>query len=236
MNGGRRRVRSRRGCRIPATITRSMSSVPAEKVTAVIFDIGGVLEVNPPTGWAERWANRLGMELQSFEACLSQIWPAGSVGSASLEEIESQTAAALRLDASSVTALMEDVWAEYVGELNDELARYFAALRPRFKTGILSNSFVGAREREKAAYGFPEMCDALVYSHEIGCLKPDARAYQAVCGQLGVSPGQALFLDDIEANVHGAIQAGMRAILYRNNRQAIAEMERHLSAAHDGRQ
>lgn len=211
-----------------------MNSVPGEKVTAVIFDIGGVLEVNPPTGWAERWANRLGMELHSFEACLGQIWPPGSVGSASLEEIESQTAAALRLDAPSVTALMEDVWAEYVGELNDELARYFAALRPRFKTGILSNSFVGAREREEAAYGLPEMCDALIYSHEIGYLKPDARAYQAVCAQLGVSPSQAVFLDDVEANVHGAVQAGMRAVLYRNNRQAIAEIDRYLGATCPG--
>lgn len=30
-------------------------------IEAVIFDIGGVLEVTPPTGWLERWASRLGL-------------------------------------------------------------------------------------------------------------------------------------------------------------------------------
>lgn len=47
----------------------------------------------------------------------------------------------------------------------------------RGKTAILSNSFVGAREREReqAAHGFHEMCDVIVYSHEVGCLKPEAK-------------------------------------------------------------
>lgn len=199
------------------------------ELKAVIFDIGGVLELNPATGWAERWAQRLGMELQSLEGALSRIWPAGSVGSVSLGEIESQTASALGIDVPTVKALMEDTWAEYVGTLNDELARYFAALRPRFRTGILSNSFVGAREREQASYGFEDMCDALVYSHEIGCLKPDPRAYETVCERLDVSPAEALFVDDLEANVQGAIDAGMRGVLYRDNQQAIAEVESHVS-------
>jgi hypothetical protein len=35
------------------------------------------------------------------------------------------------------------------------------------------NSFVGAREREQALYGFKDMCDVIVYSHEVGWLKPD---------------------------------------------------------------
>lgn len=41
---------------------------------------------------------------------------------------------------------MSDLWAEYVGELNVELADFFAGLRARCRTAILSNSFVGARE------------------------------------------------------------------------------------------
>jgi putative hydrolase of the HAD superfamily len=72
-------------------------------VEAVIFDIGGVLEVTPPTGWQERWATRLGLETSE-----------------------------LGLDEVAIASFMGDLWTEYLGTLNIELARYFAALRPRF--------------------------------------------------------------------------------------------------------
>ncbi len=53
------------------------------------------------------------------------------------------------------------------------MASYFAALRPRYRTAILSDSFVGARKREQRAYGFADMCDKVAYSHEEGVGKPD---------------------------------------------------------------
>ena len=44
---------------------------------------------------------------------------------------------------------MADLWREYLGTANTELIEYARRLRPRYRTGILSNSFVGAREREQ---------------------------------------------------------------------------------------
>ncbi len=120
---------------------------------------------------------------------------------------------------------MDDAWSEYVGSLNQELADYFSRLRPCYKTGILSNSFVGAREREQAAYRFAEMCDVIVYSHEEGYLKPDPRIYRIVCDRLGVAPEAAVLLDDVQANVDGARAVGMRAVTFATNDQAIAEIQ-----------
>jgi epoxide hydrolase-like predicted phosphatase len=112
--------------------------------------------------------------------------------------------------------------------LNERLARYFAGVRPRFRTAILSNSFVGARERERAAYGFEDMCDLIVYSHEEGTKKPELRFYEIACERLGVSPHEALFLDDFPACVEGAQRAGMTAITFIDNEQAIAELDAQL--------
>jgi putative hydrolase of the HAD superfamily len=170
--------------------------MPAVPVNAVVFDIGGVLEINPATGWQSRWAIRLDLEPQEFEQRLDSIWTSGSIGAATLEQIETRTADALDLDRANLAALMNDAWAEYVGSLNRELAEYFRHLRPRYKTAILSNSFVGAREREQQAYGFEDMCDVIVYSHEVGCVKPDPRIYQAVCERLGVAPEDTVLLDE----------------------------------------
>ncbi len=106
-----------------------------------------------------------------------------------------------------------------MGSLNEQLARYFAALRPRYRTAILSNSFVGAREREQHAYGFAEICDVVVYSHEEGTKKPDASIYRIVCDRLGVSAQNALFLDDADPCVEGARQIGMTAIRFTDTDQ-----------------
>ncbi len=193
-------------------------------IEAVIFDIGGVLEVNPRTRWQERWAHRLHMDLDSFEQRLADIWAAGSVGQISLKEVERRVAIALELDRTTVSVLMDDVWSEYVGSLNEELAAYFTSLRPRYKTAMLSNSFVGAREREEQLYHFAEMCDVIVYSHEVGWRKPDPRIYRIVSDRLRVAPGAAVFLDDLQENVDGALAVSIHAILFRDNEQAVAEV------------
>jgi epoxide hydrolase-like predicted phosphatase len=126
---------------------------------------------------------------------------------------------------------MADVWREYLGSANTELIGYARRLRPRYRTGIVSNSFVGAREREQAAYGFEELVDEIVYSHEVGMSKPDPRIYALVCERLGVRPSEMIFLDDAQVCVAGAAEAGIHAIHYRNNAQAIKEIETLLTTS-----
>jgi epoxide hydrolase-like predicted phosphatase len=194
-------------------------------IEAVIFDIGGVLELNPSTGWPERWAAHLGIPLDEFEHLVASVQASGETGAQSLTDIEDRTAKVLGIDRRTTAELMDDMWVEYVGTLNLDLVEYFEQLRPRYRTGMLSDSFVGAREREQAAHGLEDMCDVIVYSHEEGCLKPDPRMYRTVCDRLRVAPGAAVLLDDVQANVDGAISTGMLAITYSSNDQAIAELD-----------
>jgi epoxide hydrolase-like predicted phosphatase len=197
-------------------------------IRAVIFDIGGVLEIDPQSGWLERWAERLGLGGPDMAARLGPISRAGNIGTITLAQAQQQIADVLGLDEAQLARFMADLWTEYLGTLNTELAGYFAGLRPRYKTGILSNSFVGARERERDAYGFEDLCDVVVYSHEEGLEKPDPRFYRIVTGRLGVQPHEAVFLDDHEECVQGARDAGLAAVLFGSNEQAIAELEASL--------
>jgi putative hydrolase of the HAD superfamily len=194
-------------------------------IEAVIFDIGDVLEVNPRTGWPERWARRLSIDLDEFERRLGALWGPGSTGDRTLAEIEAATAKPFGLDDAMLRALMNDVWKEYVGTLNLELVDYFRGLRPRYKTGMLSNSFVGAREREQAAYQLADLCDVIVYSHEEGCRKPESRIYRIVCERLQVAAEAAVLVDDLQENVDGAAAISMHAITFRDNAQTIADLE-----------
>lgn len=61
--------------------------------------------------------------------------------------------------------------------------------------------------------------------------KPDRRFYEIVCERLEVRPPEAIFLDDVQASVEGAERAGMTAIAFVSNEQAIAELEARLGIA-----
>jgi epoxide hydrolase-like predicted phosphatase len=198
---------------------------------AVVFDIGGVLEITPPTGWQQRWCTRLGLSAEVFRTRLAPPGRAGSLGQIDLEEYTATAQELLGLDDEQTVAFMDDIWDEYLGTPNTELIGYFTGLRDRVRTGILSNSFVGAREREQERYGFEDRCDVIAYSHEIGVMKPDRAAYGAVCDLLEVEPQEVVFLDDLERCVEGAEAVGMTAVLYRDNEQAIAAIEAHLAMA-----
>jgi len=193
-------------------------------VRAVLFDVGGVLEVNPSTRWPERWAARLRLTEAVLHGRVESATAGGDTGAVTLADVERRVAAALNLDGGEVAELMDDLWTEYVGSLNRRLAAFARSLRPRFKTGILSNSFVGAREREQSAHDFESMFDAIVYSHEVGLLKPDPAIYTIACDRLGVEPRDVLFVDDLRANCDGARAAGMDAIQFVGTERTIAEI------------
>jgi epoxide hydrolase-like predicted phosphatase len=200
-------------------------------IRAVVFDIGGVLEITPPTGWQQQWASQLGLSDEQFRTLLADPIRAGALGHIDLGRFTATAQELLGLDDDQTVAFIEDIWHEYLGTPNTELIDYFTALRGRVRTGILSNSFVGAREREQSRYGFEDRCGAVVYSHEIGVMKPDPAAYGAVCDRLEVVPTEVVFLDDTQMCVEGAEAVGMKAVLYRDNGQAIASIEAHLRDA-----
>jgi epoxide hydrolase-like predicted phosphatase len=196
-------------------------------VRAVVFDIGGVLELPTDTDVDGRWERRQGLEPGEFFARLrrSGLGRAANLGRVSETEFGQALGRLYGLDQPTTAELLEDLWHWYVGELNAEMTDYFRRLRPRYRTAILSNAAAGGRREEQARYGFDEMADVLVYSYEVGMEKPDHRIYQLTCKRLGVHPSQAVFLDDVEANVTAAREVGMRAVLFQGTAQAITDVE-----------
>ena len=200
-------------------------------IRAVVFDIGGVLEITPRTGWVEKWEARLHLKPGELDERLMDVWRDGSSSTISEEEVEKSIGEIMGMDQEQVEALMADLWEEYLGELNVELAAYFSSLRPRYQTAMLSNSFVGARRREQERYHFAEMTDLIIYSHEEGIAKPERRIFELTCERLGVQPEEVIFLDDVEPNVAVARACGIQAILFRETKEAIADIQACLQAS-----
>lgn len=199
-------------------------------IRAMVFDIGGVLEITPDLFLTERWETRLRLPAGELNQLMHDVWAAGSIGTITEGDVHQAITDRLGLDGQQLAAFMADFWREYLGTANTQLIEYARQLRPRYRTGILSNSFVGAREREQAAYGFEDLVDEIVYSHEAGMSKPDPRIYALTCARLDVRAEETVFLDDTGRCVDGAREAGMHAVRYQDNAQAIEEIEKLLTA------
>jgi putative hydrolase of the HAD superfamily len=57
-----------------------------------------------------------------------------------------------------------------------------------------------------------KLFDVIIDAGLLGVLKPDPRAFGRAADELGLPPGQIVFLDDMPWNVEGARQVGLRAV------------------------
>lgn len=197
-------------------------------VQVVLFDVGDVLEIIPADHWIDRWVARLGRPRDELIAALGAAWGPGRTGAITYDDVEQGTAEVLGTDLDEARVMLDDMWDWYLGTWNDELADYAAALRPRYVTAVLSNSFVGAREREHDRYRLGDQFDPILYSHEEGLEKPDPAFYALACERLETAAAEVVFVDDLAENVEAAVAFGMRAVQHRDNATTIATIEHHL--------
>jgi HAD superfamily hydrolase (TIGR01509 family) len=103
------------------------------------------------------------------------------------------------------------------------LARVKAA---GYRTLLLSNTdperFGFVRRR------FPELLffDGYVLSYELELLKPDPAIYRAAAAKAGCLPQACVFIDDMEENVKGAVEAGLAGIRYTLETDLAAELRK----------
>ena len=205
-------------------------------IRAVMFDIGGILEVIPEGGDPAirfpaldvEWETRLGLPPGHLTRCYEAIAEDGAFGRCTYDEWCARLRASTGMSQADFAAYMAAFWDIYMGYPNEELIAYFRALRPRYRTAILTNSFVGARAHEEARYGFTAMVDLAIYSDEEGVRKPDPRIFALACERLGLPPAEIVFLDDLQVNVEAARAHGLQAVLFTSTPQAIADIEAHM--------
>jgi putative hydrolase of the HAD superfamily len=75
-----------------------------------------------------------------------------------------------------------------------------------------------------------EIFETVVDSGFVGCRKPEAEIYELTLERLGLPAEACLFIDDLLPNIVGAREAGMTAVHFRDNEQAIAEIRAALTA------
>lgn len=101
---------------------------------------------------------------------------------------------------------------------------FFAGLAERYRLGLLSNTDPIHMAHPEAHFRFVRHFPVRVYSCVVGASKPDAAIYRRAIREAGVAPQQILYIDDVQAYVAAAEQAGLQALLFRSPEQLIREL------------
>jgi HAD superfamily hydrolase (TIGR01509 family) len=197
-------------------------------IRAVVFDIGSVLEVIDESVFPAPFERRHGLAAGAVLGVPEWEGDPG-IGEVTEAGVRAHWQQHLALSDDQADELLRDYWTWYRGTLDQPLFDWFAAQRPHRKTGILSNSGPGAREAE-GVWGFEDVTDDIVYSHEVGLRKPDPAIYALTAERLGVQPHEIVFLDDVVANVEAARRAGWHAVLHVDTATTIVEIEAVIGA------
>jgi len=113
------------------------------------------------------------------------------------------------------------------GRLNHAILRWADQLRAAgFKTAVLSNMHHDMVERIRGNGEWAKRFDCLILSSAIKMAKPEPEIFQHCLECLGVSPQEALFIDDRETNVRAAEAVGIRGIVA----PSTAELKTKLTA------
>jgi putative hydrolase of the HAD superfamily len=120
---------------------------------------------------------------------------------------------------------------------------YFEALQPNpemielmrklkasgYRMAMLTNNVQEWEPLWRAMLPVDEIFETVVDSGFVGCRKPESRIYALTLERIGAQAESCLFVDDVEVNCEGARKAGMQAVHFRDNGQAIAEIRAALA-------
>ena len=179
-----------------------------------MVDVDGVVVKPRRGGWAANLEQDLGLPLTVLQAqFFKPHWADVVNGRAGLHE---RLAPVLAEHAPHLTCeRLCAYWFEHDSQLDDGLLEELAALR----TAGLVLHLATVQEHLRAEHlwsrlGLRERFDAMHYSADLGCGKPDPAFFAAVAGRTGFAPAEMLLLDDKLENVEAARAAGWGGALW----------------------
>jgi 2-haloacid dehalogenase len=185
-------------------------------VTAVVFDLGGVLlDWNPRYLYRKLFEDPREMERFLSEICTLE-WHAAHDRGVPFARSCAELAAAHPDHAALIWAWGERS-EEMIGGALDEVVEILAALRARGVPGYaLTNMEAETYPLRLARFGFLHWFDGTVVSSAERVAKPDPEIFRRLLSRFELTPERTVFIDDAEANVAAARELGMQTVLFRS--------------------
>jgi putative hydrolase of the HAD superfamily len=180
---------------------------------AVIFDLGNVLIHYDHRSTCTGLAAVSQVDAHTISQLLTEVGQDAGLGKIDLNDLH-----IFLQERAGATPDLDAFWMALCAGMarNDAALAYAAKLqeRPGVAVAVISNTNDGhVLWLDEHAPELAEF-DLVMMSNEVGLHKPDPEIYRLALELLDLSPAQALFIDDLPANVAGAQALGMTGIVH----------------------
>jgi len=209
------------------------------KVRAIIFDVGGVLQLYKSpivddkmirSGIHEYMAKQFKKDIDSWFDSIDVAYTESMGGKIEGGEAVNIIASNLKTNVKNLKSLFRKAYGRIFGK-NKELYKIAYELKKKgYIIGILSDQWYLSKLAlipKKDVKDF----DPVIVSCDVGIRKPDIRIYKLLLEKLrrkekGLKANEVLFIDNRDFNLKPARKIGMKVILFKDNKQLIKEMKK----------
>lgn len=188
-----------------------------EGIKNIIFDLGGVilnidikktelaLKVLGANGHSNQLSPSLPSVFREFEA-------------GKMDDVAFVRSVRSFLSAGSTDQQIVDAWNALLLDYPSERIELLKNLKKKYRLFLLSNTnSIHHRQFQEQLYGqtgtyLEDYFEKTYYSHVIGLCKPDLACFQYVIDENELNAAETIFVDDSEANIIGAKEAGLAVI------------------------
>jgi putative hydrolase of the HAD superfamily len=203
-------------------------------IQAVVSDFGGVL-TSPLLGAFERLEDRIAVRPEMYRDAMAHslghdgVHPLFALERGEISEREFLARVERGLEETVGERIsLDGLGAQLMAAMapNREMFDHYRALRRDrgLRFALCTNNVREWESRWRALLPIDELFDVVVDSAFVGTRKPEPEIYAITLERLDLPAAACAFIDDLEVNVAAAREAGMHGVLFRDTRQAIADL------------
>lgn len=213
--------------------------MPNPAVRAILWDFGGVMTESPFVAF-RRFEQARGLPANFLREINARnpdgnAWARFERSELTPAEFDRAYAAETRAAGFEVRGL--DVIDLLYGEVRPEMVLALRTCKKHYTNACVTNNvnagpgrgFERDPQRGAQCRAVLDLFDTVIESSKVGARKPEARFFELVCTRLRIAPEQAVYLDDLGANLKPARAMGMRTIKVEDPATALAELEAALA-------
>jgi putative hydrolase of the HAD superfamily len=195
-------------------------------IKAVVFDYGNVISLTQDPKVMDCLTERVGVEKEKFVSSLWSLrgeYDRGTIGAKEYFKTVLSNLAVF-MDEESIEELIE-IDSNSWKNINTETEALMKELKEAgYLVGILSNipyEFLAWAKKNLPVFSLPHIG---LYSCEVHLIKPEEAIYRKLLSMFAVEADELVFFDDKVENVKGAEEIGIKAVLWKNSKEARREL------------
>jgi putative hydrolase of the HAD superfamily len=193
--------------------------------STLIFDWGGVLMRTEDDHGRREWEARLGLPAGGADRAVfeSDAWQRAQLGQCAVQGCWNAIGDSLGLAPAALAQFRRDFWAG--DRLNRVLVQRIREWKAAgYRVALLSN-YSPELETLLDEHRLHQLFHPVIISAFEGVMKPASRLFWRALNRIGISPAEALLVDDFVENVAGARNVGLHAVRFQGSQQAVSEIE-----------